>query len=124
MLQTVKSRDRVPMRWIFLNLRNPSSRTMAPRSTQPLTEMSTRNLPGGKGRPARRAVNLTAICEPIVKTKCGSLDVSHSPMAFTACYRDSFFLAIVTKTKLRGRSPQANCTDRALVGEFSANLCW
>jgi hypothetical protein len=30
------------------------------------TEMSTRNLPGGKGRPARKAHNLTAICEPIV----------------------------------------------------------
>jgi hypothetical protein len=35
-------------------------------STQPLTEMSTRNLPGGKGRSAREADNLTAICEPIV----------------------------------------------------------
>jgi hypothetical protein len=35
-------------------------------STQPLTEMSTRNLPGGKGRQARKADNLTAICEPIV----------------------------------------------------------
>jgi hypothetical protein len=34
--------------------------------TQPLTEMSTRNLPGGKERPARGADNLTAICEPIV----------------------------------------------------------
>jgi hypothetical protein len=36
---------------------------MALWSTQPLTEKSTRNLPGGKGRPAG---NLTAICEPIV----------------------------------------------------------
>jgi hypothetical protein len=35
-------------------------------STQPLTEMSTRNLLGGKGRPARKADNLTPICEPIV----------------------------------------------------------
>jgi hypothetical protein len=34
--------------------------------TQPLTEMSTKNLPGGKERPARKADNLTAICEPIV----------------------------------------------------------
>jgi hypothetical protein len=33
---------------------------------EPLTEMSTRNLSGGKGRPARKAGNLTAICEPIV----------------------------------------------------------
>jgi hypothetical protein len=31
-----------------------------------LTEMSTRNLPGGKGRSARKADNLTAICEQIV----------------------------------------------------------
>jgi hypothetical protein len=35
-------------------------------STQPLTEMSTRNIPGGKERPARKADNLTANCEPIV----------------------------------------------------------
>jgi hypothetical protein len=35
-------------------------------STRPLIEMSTRNLPEGKGRPARKADNLTAICEPIV----------------------------------------------------------
>jgi hypothetical protein len=48
------------------NVPNPSSRTMATGSTQPLTEMSTRNLPGGKGRPARRADNLTAIREQIV----------------------------------------------------------
>jgi hypothetical protein len=39
---------------------------MALVSTQPLTEMSTRNLPGGKGQPARKADNFTAICEPIV----------------------------------------------------------
>jgi hypothetical protein len=31
----------------FFNLPNPSSHTMALGSTQPLTEMSTRNLPGG-----------------------------------------------------------------------------
>jgi hypothetical protein len=35
-------------------------------STQPLTEMSTRNLPEGKERPAQKADILTAICEPIV----------------------------------------------------------
>jgi hypothetical protein len=32
-------------------------------STQPLTEMGTRNLPGGKMRPAHRADNLAAICD-------------------------------------------------------------
>jgi hypothetical protein len=39
---------------------------MALGSTQSLTEMSTKNPPGGKGRPARKADNLTAICDPIV----------------------------------------------------------
>jgi hypothetical protein len=39
---------------------------MALVSTEPLTEMSTRNLPGGNGRPVRKADNLTAICEPII----------------------------------------------------------
>jgi hypothetical protein len=48
------------------NWPNPSSRTMALRSTQPLTEMSIANLLGSKGRPAREANNITAICELIV----------------------------------------------------------
>jgi hypothetical protein len=39
---------------------------MALWSTEPLTEMSTRDLAWGKGRPAREADKLTAICEPIV----------------------------------------------------------
>jgi hypothetical protein len=39
---------------------------MAMESTQPLTQMSTGNLPGGEGRLAHKADNLTAICEPIV----------------------------------------------------------
>jgi hypothetical protein len=39
---------------------------MALGSTQPLTEISSRNIPGGKGRPARETDNLTAIFEPIV----------------------------------------------------------
>jgi hypothetical protein len=50
----------------FFNWPNPSSRNMAFGSTYPLTEMSTRNFPGDKDRPVRKAENLTAICEPIV----------------------------------------------------------
>jgi hypothetical protein len=50
----------------FLNSPTPSSRTMALGSTQPLRELSTRDLLGGKGRPTHEADNLTAICEPIV----------------------------------------------------------
>jgi hypothetical protein len=50
----------------FFNLPNPSSSTIALGSTQPLTEMSTRNLPGSKGRPAHKADNFTSVYEPIV----------------------------------------------------------
>jgi hypothetical protein len=66
MLHTGRSPVRVPDEVDFFNLLNPSSRTIALGSTQPLTEMSTGNLPGGKGRPARKADNLAAICEPTV----------------------------------------------------------
>jgi hypothetical protein len=50
----------------FSHWPNPSSRTMTLGSTEPLTEMSTWNLPGGKGQPARKADNLVAIYEPAV----------------------------------------------------------
>jgi hypothetical protein len=50
----------------FFNLLNPSSRTMALGSAQPLIEMSTKNLPGGKVRPVIKTDSLTAICVPIV----------------------------------------------------------
>jgi hypothetical protein len=50
----------------FFNCANTSILTMVLGSTQPLTEMSTRDLSEGKGRPERKADNLTAICERIV----------------------------------------------------------
>jgi hypothetical protein len=49
----------------FFNWPYPSSRIMALESTQPLTEMRNRNIPGGKERRARKD-DLTAICEPTV----------------------------------------------------------
>jgi hypothetical protein len=48
---------------------------MALGSTQPLTEMTTMNFPGGKKQLARMADNLTTIYEPIV-WKCESLKFS------------------------------------------------
>jgi hypothetical protein len=59
---------------------------MALESIMPLTEMSTRNLPGDKGRPTRKADNLIAICEPIFPWRPTTLRAS------MACYRDSFTL--------------------------------
>jgi hypothetical protein len=49
----------------FFILPNPSSRNMALGSSEPLTEMSTRNLPWGKEQLALKADNLTTNCEPI-----------------------------------------------------------
>jgi hypothetical protein len=50
----------------FFNWFNPCSRTMALGSTRPLTELSTRNFPGGEGRPAPKGLqphcNLWADC--------------------------------------------------------------
>jgi hypothetical protein len=62
---------------------------MAQGSTQPLTEMSTRNLPGGEERPAHRADNLTAFCEPIVQKMWAPRRLT-TLWASTACYWDSF----------------------------------
>jgi hypothetical protein len=61
MLQVGRSQVRFPDEVIGF-----CSRIMALGSSQLLTEMITRNLPGGKGWPAREADTLTTICEPIV----------------------------------------------------------
>jgi hypothetical protein len=50
---------------------------VTPGLNQPVTEMSTRNLPGFKALPARKADNLAAICQPVVQTMW-TLDVSQS----------------------------------------------
>jgi hypothetical protein len=63
MLQSGRSPVRIPDEVDFFNLPNPSGRTMVLGSTQPLTEMSTGNLPGGKKRPGLTADNLVAIYE-------------------------------------------------------------
>jgi hypothetical protein len=73
----------------FFDSSNPSSRIIALESTQPVTEMNTRNLPGGKRRPAREPDRLTAICESIVY-KMWEPEHLITLWAFTACYRDSF----------------------------------
>jgi hypothetical protein len=88
------------MRFV-INWPNPSSRTMAMESTKPLTEMSTRNLVGGKGWPALKADNLTAICEPIVKKNVGT-STSHNPMGLHGLIQKwlYFFIASIYLYKI------------------------
>jgi hypothetical protein len=62
---------------------------MALESTKPLTEMSTRNLPGGEERPARKVDNLTAICAPIVQKMWEPRRLT-TLWTFTAYYRNGF----------------------------------
>jgi hypothetical protein len=64
---------------------------MALGSTQLLTQMSTKNLPGSKDRPARKDDNLTAFHEPIGLEMWEPLRLT-TLWASTACYRDSFTL--------------------------------
>jgi hypothetical protein len=79
MLQAGRSRDRVRMRWIFSNLPNPSGRTMALGSTQPVTEMSTRNLKKemwGVNGGRRGGLTTFPLSVSRLSKKCGSLDLS------------------------------------------------
>jgi hypothetical protein len=68
---------------------------MALGSTHPLTEMSTRGLPGGKGRPARKADKPTAVCEPIVLKMWEPRRLT-TLRASTACNRDGFTIILLS----------------------------
>jgi hypothetical protein len=87
MLQAGRSRVRFLM---SSDWPNPSSSIMALGSTQPLTEMSTRNFAEGKGRPTGKNDNLTAICELRLTRKMWEPRRLTTIWFFTACYRDSF----------------------------------
>jgi hypothetical protein len=67
---------------------------MALGSTQPLTEMSSMNLPGVKKRPAPRADNLAAICEPNA-CKLWELQPLTNLRATTACTGIASYLFVV-----------------------------
>jgi hypothetical protein len=61
---------------------------MALGSTQPVTEMSTKNILGGKGQPARRADNPAVFYEPIIYEMWEPEHLT-TLWASTACYRDT-----------------------------------
>jgi hypothetical protein len=104
---------------------------MALGSTQPLTEMSTRNLPGCKRRPAHKADNFTAVREQIVLRKYESLDVSQPygpsrPLkriafsddhgnAFIVMHVPAFMVLMLRRTELQ------NCTEIVTCGSIKYN---
>jgi hypothetical protein len=64
---------------------------MALGSTQPLRDMSTNNIPGGKWWSARKADNFTAICEQIVQKMC---EPQHLTILWASTACNSFVMPI------------------------------
>jgi hypothetical protein len=77
MLHAGRSRVLVSMKWIFFSIYLSLPAALWSWGALSLQQKWVPGIfLGGKGRQARKADNLTAICEPTVQTKCGSLDVS------------------------------------------------
>jgi hypothetical protein len=91
---SLKVLDMIPDEVIeFFNWLNPTNLTMVLGSTEPPTEMSTRNLPGDKGRPAHKAGNFTSICEPIAYKMWEPRRLT-TLWSSVACYRNRFTLLL------------------------------
>jgi hypothetical protein len=94
MLQAGRLRVRFPMRPLDLfNCPNRSTRTMVLPSTQRLTEMNTRNLPGGKGWLVFRA-DLTAICDCLGNVEASK---SHNPTGLHGLLQGHLYLFLINK---------------------------
>jgi hypothetical protein len=90
MLQVGRSRVPFPMSLLDFSIDLPSSRTMVLESTQTLTEMSTRNLSGGKGC---RRVTLTTSPPSVSRlpVKVGT-STSHNPMGLNGLLQGQLYV--------------------------------
>jgi hypothetical protein len=94
-------------------------------STQPQTKMSARNLPGGKGRPARKT-DLTTICEPIVWKNVGA-STSPNPMGLHRLLQIYlFYFFTKPRTTFCGQNAQCNKAGNtvALVRHLMYYILW
>jgi hypothetical protein len=87
---------------------------MALGSTQPVAEMSTRNLSAGKKWPTRKADNRTIICEPIVQKMWEPRRLT-TLRPSTACDRDSFTFTCLLRQCLFNGLQLAVLTIRVLA---------
>jgi hypothetical protein len=95
----------------FFSWPNISNRAVAIESTQPITNMSARNLPEGNARPALKGDYLTAICEPVVKKNVEPRCFTNL-WASTACYRDSFTLVFLVSERKWKQCTNIYCSLR------------
>jgi hypothetical protein len=89
MLRAVRSWVLFPMRSFDFSFDQMLLTAISLGSTEPLTEMSIRNLPGGKVQSTRKADNLTAIFDPMVYNMWEPRHLTNL-WASTPCYRDSY----------------------------------
>jgi hypothetical protein len=93
---------------------------MALVSTQPLTEMRTRNLPGGKKRPARWLTTLQPSMSRMSENVGAS--TSRNPKGLQGLYRDNFTFTFYLKTPVS--TTAVPCDSPAIFSMFLAMNAW
>jgi hypothetical protein len=92
------------------------------RSTQPLTEMKTRNFPRGKGWPACKA-DLTAICESSVQKMWEPRGLTTIWISM-ACYKDSLARKADNFTAICESTVQKIWEPRGLTTLWTSTACY